>query len=328
MKLCGNTVEASAPGSMMLLGEHAVLAGKRALVAAVAPRVHVRLSPRKDNALTVTSAVGNAETSIENLHLPTSLRFVHCALRLHADRFPTGCDLHIHSDLSHTQGLGSSAAVTVATLGAVRHWLRLPTHTDCMLQEGVAAVRQAQNGLGSGADVAASVAGGLLAFGCVPCPNIVCRFDHFPPIVVLYSGHKTPTPQVIAHMQKNSAMAQDLSPGNLPSQQRTQCIHIAMDNLVTQALPVCRQQQWSQLGHLLNQGHELLADLGVSTPLLDKMANALRTQPTIWGAKISGAGLGDSVLAVGSSEKTDWPWEQVNTHITPQGFYVESLHSP
>lgn len=302
----------------MLLGEHAVLAGKQALVAALLPRIEVRLLPRTDTAVTVTSQLGSAHTCIKQFCLPNSLRFVCAAIKPHLHCLSTGFDLQIHSPLSHKQGLGSSAAVTVATLAAIRHWLRLPTHTTCMLQEAVAAVRQAQNGLGSGADVAASIVGGLLAFRCLPCPNIVQQFAQTPPILLFYCGYKTPTPQVIDHVQQQHRH-------NMAAYAK---ICNAMDRLVTQALPICAQQKWRQLGPLLNQGHTLLAQLGVSTPLLNSMANTLHTTPNIWGAKISGAGLGDCVVAVGSSQKRDWPWQQLDTHITAQGFHVQYNTEP
>ena len=83
----------------MLLGEHAVLAGKRAVVAAVEPRMSIRLLARADNTVTVTSAVENAQTSIGDFTLPASLRFVDCAMQIHKHRFVTGCDLIIDSDL-------------------------------------------------------------------------------------------------------------------------------------------------------------------------------------------------------------------------------------
>ena len=50
--------EASAPGSLMLMGEYAVLKGAAALCAAIDKRIYVKLTPRNDQKIMIHSALG------------------------------------------------------------------------------------------------------------------------------------------------------------------------------------------------------------------------------------------------------------------------------
>ena len=50
---------ATAPGSLMLLGEHAVLAGKSALVCAVNKRMRITLTPNASQIVTINE-IGRA----------------------------------------------------------------------------------------------------------------------------------------------------------------------------------------------------------------------------------------------------------------------------
>ena len=52
------TIPSSAPGSLMISGEHAVLHGRHALVGAVDQRVRVMLTPRADDTIRICSALG------------------------------------------------------------------------------------------------------------------------------------------------------------------------------------------------------------------------------------------------------------------------------
>ncbi len=52
-----------------------------------------------------------------------------------------------------------------------------------------------------------------------------------------------------------------------------------------------------ELGPLMDQNHELLADLGVSTPKLDHLVQTAKNSGAL-GAKLSGGGLGGHVIAL------------------------------
>ena len=75
-------VKASAPGSLMLMGEHAVLRGQPAIVCAISKRLKVALTPREDQAVRLHSVLGEHETTLEELAPNDSFRFVLAAIVL------------------------------------------------------------------------------------------------------------------------------------------------------------------------------------------------------------------------------------------------------
>ena len=65
----------------MLMGEHAVLHGQPALVCAISKRMKVELVPRQDRDVLLHSALGEHETSLDELSPNESFRFVLGAIR-------------------------------------------------------------------------------------------------------------------------------------------------------------------------------------------------------------------------------------------------------
>jgi mevalonate kinase len=117
------SIFASAPGSLMLLGEHAVLHGHRALVCAINRRITVRLFQTLENSVRIASGLGNYEGALDALADHPSFRFVLQAIRQHRKKIPSGFELKVDSEFSADIGFGSSAAVTVATHAALMQWI-------------------------------------------------------------------------------------------------------------------------------------------------------------------------------------------------------------
>ena len=74
-----------------------------------------------------------------------------------------------------------------------------------------------------------------------------------------------------------------------------------IDNLVRQAKSAILESNWQRLGVLMNYNQDYLEDLGVSTQKINDLVVSAR-QAGAWGAKLSGAGAGDCIIALVSSE--------------------------
>jgi mevalonate kinase len=270
----------------MLFGEHAVLHGRRALVAAIDRRVQVTLVPRRDDRVQVRSALAAADTDLHALAFPPALRFVAGALADHCGHLQTGFDLAIESAIDPTLGFGSSAAVTVATLAALMRLREGAVALGDLLDASVRVIRSVQ-GRGSGADAAASVHGGFVLYRPTPCS--AQRLTHMHPLTAIYSGTKVATPEVIAHVERRRA-------GNEPL---FDALFDAIDACAAAGALAAEVGDWARFGAVMDVAQGLMDALGVSTPRLAHILAALRGAPGVHGAKISGAGLGDCVVALG-----------------------------
>jgi mevalonate kinase len=307
--------KASAPGSLMLLGEYAVLHGKHALVCAVDKRMTVILESRSDNNILISSALGNFRTDLSQIVVAEPFQFVLTILKKFQKKLPGGCHLIIESEFSDQIGFASSAAVTVATLAVLTAWLNQPLSPLDMVREARKIIRQVQ-GLGSGADVAACVLGGMVAYKMQPLSAE--KLPHHHALTAVYSGYKTPTVEAVKKV-KALFLAHPLVYRQLFQ---------AIDACVLQGIQCVRDQNWQGLGTIMNMQQGLMESLGVNTPLLSELIMQLRNDAATFGAKISGSGLGDCVVGLGKAATLSFANEkikQIPVTIASQGVICEKI---
>ena len=301
----------SAPGSLMLLGEHAVLHGRQAVVAAVARRVRVRLAPREDDEIHVQSALGEFVTRRTQLGAHAPLRFVLGAIEERAASLPAGFELAIESDNSEKIGFGSSAAVTVATLAALHVWTTGAFRVEDVLRDGLRVVRRVQ-GVGSGADIAASTYGGIVAYRAQPLE--VRRLAAAHPFVAVYSGSKMPTPDVIRFVESRRSV----HPGLFER------AYDLIGDCAVAAVQAIDRGDWATLGVMMNLNHGLMDAIGVSNQALSSIVYALRAEPGVLGSKISGSGLGDCAIGLGTVTRQGFPYPVMPVEVAQQGVVIEA----
>jgi phosphomevalonate kinase len=163
----------SAPGKLFLSGEYAVLWGGTARILAVGPRVHAFVRPRPDRQVDIVLADGRLSgtatpAGVKWERPPTDAfhfvaRTLDLALRLVGTEGPGFSVAFEPSPLVNGQklGLGSSARAAVLAAEAARYGLQTSYDT---LKLSLLAHADAQGGKGSGGDVAASFAGGLVRY--------------------------------------------------------------------------------------------------------------------------------------------------------------------
>ena len=169
----------SAPGKLFLSGEYAVLWGGTARLAAVGPRVHSLVRRRQDREIHVAVEQGRLVGQVTPLGVrwrtgdegvPEQFRFVARTIDeslrgLGGGREPLGFDLALSpspvSPEGRKLGFGGSAMACVLTAEAAGFVLESPQDR---LKLALLAHASAQNGKGSGADVATVFAGGLVRY--------------------------------------------------------------------------------------------------------------------------------------------------------------------
>jgi mevalonate kinase len=147
-------------------------------------------------------------------------------------------------------------------------------------------IRECQ-GTGSGADVAASVYGGVVYYQTQPltAEKIAVKI----PLSLYYCGFKTPTVDAIKHVQAQFA----------PYPQVFKQLCAGIGQCAADGMTLVRRQDFAKLGAVMNIQQGMMESLGVNVPVLQHMTSVLRAQKGVTGAKISGSGLGDCVVALG-----------------------------
>ncbi len=314
MKFCQYTVKqevcmwmykASSPGSLMLLGEYAVLHDYPALVCAIDKRISVIIEPMDSDDIEIVSSLGSHKTTLQDLDVVAPFTFVLATLKLFQKRLPGGCKISITSEFSHQIGFASSAAVTVATLAALTAWLNLRYSPLESIQLARHVIQSVQ-GMGSGADVAACTLGGVVAYRMQPLS--ADRIHDNIPITVIYSGSKTPTVDAIMHVNQVFAKHKHLYKKILQ----------AIGECAAEGMEAVNKNDLKTLGQMMNIQQGLMQALQINTPKLQSICDSLNT---LLGAKISGSGLGDCVVGLGYAKNV----EHLMVNVSDKGVICEKI---
>lgn len=270
------TITASAPGKLMLLGEHAVVYGQPCLVTAVDQRVEVTIAQ-------------NEQLELVAPHVKDT-RFVSTAVDLFLKRYHVGNHFQLTTKGMANYGLGSSSAVTVAALKALSSYFNISLTEQALFDLAYEVVLAVQ-GLGSGFDIGAAVYGRTLYFksgGQTIEPLNITTL----PLIIGYSGVKADTVTLINQVKEKIQ-------GEPKKGER---IIEAIGKLVDEAKEQILKGDWERVGKLMDFNQEYLRDMGVSTEKLESMTSAAK-KAGAYGAKLSGAGGGDCMIAIAPEEK-------------------------
>lgn len=330
-------ISVSAPGSLMLLGEHAVLHGRRALVCAIDQRISVQVVKNNKRILRILSDLGTYEAPLGGLHDPPDFRFVLDVVRQYAPDH--GIELKITSDFPSDIGFGSSAAVTVATHAALMQLVgtavpavrgplgerSLPL--DELFNRSLATIHRVQ-GRGSGADVAASVFGGVVAYRADP-QEIVPLQEKFP-LTAVYSGSKMKTADVIRLVEERRALnpgyyekifdRMDASVGEVIGE-KSEEVERALRARSERARSARSTPFVERLGRHMALNQKLMEEMGLCNVALAEIISMF--QGLEIPAKISGSGLGDCAVGLGSFPMSG-KYKSYALNVATQGVRIKS----
>lgn len=316
-----------APANTMIMGEHAVVYGQPALVAALDQWLTIDWTPLDTADLVINSELAQHTTSLAQLEIHPQLGFVGDALLAFAPALrdaQQGWQLSIRSHIGTQFGLGSSAAVLAACLVGLNTLTASQYSLLELWQLGRRIIRQRQ-GRGSAADLAASLYGGLVYLQPEnperPAPQITPLAPaHYASLQLglVYAGYKTPTAEVLAWVAQHWQ--------HRPTE-RDQ-LYQQMGQITQQAYQAIAQQAWSDFYANVNRYQDCMVQLGVSDKTLDHLISLVSQRPNMGAAKISGSGLGDCIIAFshhtgavqhGLQDASLQAWSHFCLPITAQG---------
>lgn len=286
-------VSSRAPGKIILSGEQFVVLGAPAVAMAINLYSNIEIRPSENGELEVTAdiplrLVDDPTTSAhvqENRELLEPLRLAANATLDHLSTTDRGIRVNASCEIPIGAGLGSSASTTVAAISAVAKSKRARLDKREIFQ--LAFVPESYlHGKPSGVDQAACAYGGIIEFRK---PSKISRVDvrRPPRILVCDSGEHRSTKTLVGSVVKRSEKETERFQDHLSEVS-------AISKGVVSAL---KKQDNEELGSLMNRNHELLRQIGVSTPSLDRLVKQARNAGAL-GAKLTGAGGGGCIIAL------------------------------
>jgi mevalonate kinase len=288
-------ITATAPGKVILLGEHAVVYGQPAIavpVTQVRARAIISAQPARPRGwISLQAPDIGLEAVLDELPPENPLsRVVRGVLKTTGIPQSPACTIRITSTIPIAAGLGSGAAVSVAIIRAFSEFLGLPL-ADEQVSKLAYEVEKLHHGTPSGIDNTVITYAKPVYFtknrdngkGLLEKFQVARAFT----ILIGDSGIPSPTAATVGDVrsawQENGAYYQGLFENT--------------GTLVKCARQAIETGDVAGLGLLMNENQELLVKMGVSSAGLDRLIQAAR-QAGAFGAKLSGGGRGGNMIAL------------------------------
>lgn len=291
------SITGSAPGKIILCGEHAVVYGQPAIALPV-NEIQVKCtifakpnwSPSRVNIKDQTIGLNSNLTSLRpDNPIRKTIELALSALAI--DHLPA-CEIQIHSTIPIGGGLGSSAAVSVAVARAVSAFLGHPFENG-ITNDISFEIEKLHHRTPSGIDNSV-ITYAKPVFYISGAPIEWLDFSQPMTFLIADSGKKGSTAKAVSQVRQSWQSS--------TSEYESYFREIGEITLRIRNLLV--DGDLPKVGILLTQNHEILKKLGVSLPVLNFLAETT-LKAGAYGAKLSGGGLGGNILALVPLELAD-----------------------
>jgi hydroxymethylglutaryl-CoA reductase len=272
-----------AAGKVILLGEHAVVYGKRALALPIPGAVTATVKQAERLTLEVPGWGLSREISRDGGGIDAAVYRILDNLGIGRDAF----GVRVQSALPRGMGLGSSAAFAVAIVRAFDNLLGLSLGDD-RVNEIAFDCEKLAHGNPSGVDNTLATFARPMLFRKRESVEVEpIELAEAPPIVIACSHEPGFTHEQVAGVRaRYEALPEAFG-----------AIFDQIDALSVVGAEALVAGDYAALGQLMNVCQGLLNALGVSTPELERMVDIARRAGAS-GAKLTGAGGGGSIVAV------------------------------
>ena len=291
---------ASAPGKVILFGEHAVVYGRPAIAAPVSQvraKAIVVAEPKSPPGMVklIAPDIG-LETTLASLpeDHPLAVVIRKAVIATKINHIPA-CSIHITSTIPIAGGMGSGAAVSTAVLRALSASVGHPL-SDEQISDLVYEAERIYHGTPSGIDNTVITYAKPVYF-VIGKPIEILKVKRPFTLVIADTGVRSPTAVAVGDVRKAWEA----------NTEQFEQLFDAAGAIALSARKAIESGKVEGLGLLMNENQALLHQMGVSSPELDSLIEAALSAGAA-GAKLSGAGRGGSMIALvapeGSNEVT------------------------
>lgn len=320
----GLRIIASAPGKVILFGEHFVVKNRPAIAVALELRLRVTVSDSNEYIVIVSKNTGGKLvidttnlTVKEDYRGPSQLLAVLKELKSMVNGLKPAY-INIESEIPVAAGLGSSASLAVAFTAAYSRYLGLNLSREEISRIAYEAERIV-HGKPSGIDNTIASLGGAILYHKNSTRRIsISKLDEVA-IVIADTGIERSTREAVLSVLS----LYDKHPRVMEK------IYEAAEEIIREAEESLSKGDWIRVGELMNINHGLLSAIGVSILELEKLVYLARKSGAL-GAKITGAGMGGSIIALTLRENVEQVVEAlrreakrvISTGISEEGVVV------
>ena len=277
--------KASAPGKVILFGEHFVVYGVKAILCAINKRVTVTAEKIKEEKISIKSDIGDLELElnkpISEINSPLK-PFYYLANKIIRNQ-STGIEIKIESDIPLGAGLGSSSACCVAGAAAISKLFSEKTKEE-ILELAIEAERTIFENT-SGADCTVCTYGGIIEYEKEKGFIKIKSEPNFH-LIIANSNIKHSTESIVSKVKqfKNE------------DTERFSKLCNDESKLIEDVLQLLKENNIQKLGQKVVQNQKYLETLGISNEKLKDMIKI--GQESSFGTKITGAGDGGCVFSL------------------------------
>jgi len=285
---------ASAPAKIILFGEHFVVHGTKAILAAIDKRVTVTSVFTNAGTLKVNSQLGTLEVPISSSYeeVKSEFRpFVYLANKIiNSNQNVNGLEVTIDSDIPIGVGLGSSSACCVAAAASISELFK-ELSSEEILNISIEAEKTIFPDT-SGADCTVCTYGGMIEYEQFTGTK---KIDNTFDLNLLIAN------SMIPHNTKNSVEKVNKFKEN--DEERFSQLCDLETKLIDEVITAMKNNDATTFGLKMSENQKYLEEIQISNDTLRDMISSLKEISL--GTKITGAGDGGCIIALVKDENMD-----------------------